>query len=91
MKSIGLHVFKKAVISHKKAEIFENQRLHHFMTDFGIEIKNGQGINCRNNKKSNIDMEIASILKLNELNQAELTDLCKNTSYKFKKKGEKIC
>jgi len=24
MKSIGLHVFKKAVISHKKAEIFEN-------------------------------------------------------------------
>jgi len=36
-------------------------------------------------------MEIASILKLNELNQAELTDLCKNTSYKFKKKGEKIC
>ena len=25
------------------------------------------------------------------MNQAELTDLCKNTSYKFKKKGEKIC
>ena len=48
---ISLHVLKKAVVKHKEAEAFENNRLQSFAKDFGIEIVDGIGKRIRPKKK----------------------------------------
>ena len=50
-KIISLHVLKKAVVKHKEAEAFENNRLQSFAKDFGIEIVDGVGKRIRPKKK----------------------------------------